>query len=205
MTSRAHLVFKTVVLPLSLGLTLWGPAEAQAEVDAEVEATLQAEEDESKPWLGLALDAGVPDGANLNLVYRPFHWLRFHAGPSYNLVGFGVRGGASLIPFDSWISPSLVVEGGHYFPSELSGFVEGVLGLSSEGVPERASYSYGNLHLGLELGTPHFSFFLRGGYSLIEGFVTPAAEASDGVRLDGDARVSALVPSAKLGFVVYVL
>ncbi|MEL6188849.1 MAG: hypothetical protein AAFU79_29870 [Myxococcota bacterium] len=159
----------------------------------------------SRRWLGFMLDAGVPDGGNLNVVWRPDYWLRFHAGPSHNGVGFGLRGGVSLLPFDSWFTPSFVLEGGYFFPGDLDGFVEGVLGASSEGIPEQVRYAYGNAHLGLEFGTSDFGFYLRGGYSLIDAYVAPPAATVDGVRLEGDSHITAFVPTAKLGFVIYVL
>lgn len=202
----AHSLIRSVTGAALIALTASTPSFA-AEADNLVETSLLNEQEttEKRPWLGLMLDAGVPDGANLSLVYRPFHWLRFHAGPSYNLVSVGVRGGVSLIPFDEWISPSLVVEGGHFFPAQLSGFVEGVLGLSSDGLPEWAQYSYANVHLGLEFGSPDFVFYLRGGYSFIDAYLTPSSSPGDGVRLEGDAHVTAFAPSAKLGFVIYLL
>lgn len=161
---------------------------------------------DAKPWLGLMVDAGVPDGAQLAAVWRPVHWIRFHGGGGYNLAGFGLRGGLSLVPFDAVFSPSLVVEGGHFFGGDFRGFVADVVGEAPDGTPESLSYSYGNLHLGLELGSDDFTFYLRGGYSLIEATVTPAQPTEgDALRFEGDGRVSALVPSAKLGFVLYVL
>lgn len=151
------------------------------------------------------LDVGVPDGAQLSLVWRPAHWLRLHAGGGSNGPSLGVRGGLSLVAFDSWFTPSLVVEGGHFFEGDLQGFMAEVVGESDENIPEKVSYTYGNLHLGLELGTPDFVFFLRGGMSLIEADVTPAQSTGDGFRFEGKAHVSALSPSAKLGFTLYFL
>lgn len=171
-----------------------------------IEGDIPEASDAQKPSLGLMIDAGVPDGANLAAVWRPYHWLRFHGGGSYNMVGFGLRGGLSLLPFDEWITPSVVVEGGHFFGGDLQGFVAEVVGEAPEGTPEDITYSYGNAHLGLELGSSDFTFYLRGGYSLIEATITPDADSQgEGLRFEGDARVSALTPSAKLGFVLYIL
>lgn len=180
-------------------------AHAQAPELTVVEAIDVPEEAPTRPWLGVMIDAGVPDGANLNLAWRPDYWLRFHGGPSYNGVGFGLRGGVSLLPFDFWISPSVVLEGGYFFPGDLAGFVETVVGGSSEGVPDQVRYAYANLHLGLELGTPDFGFFLRGGYSMIDAHLTPPPGDPNGVRFEGDTHVTAFVPTAKLGFVIYLL
>ena len=47
------------------------------------------------PRLGLMVDAGLPDGANAALVFRPFRWLRAHGGGGYNMVSPGVPAQAS--------------------------------------------------------------------------------------------------------------
>lgn len=164
------------------------------------------EEDERRPWLGVMVDAGVPDGLNLALVIRPEHWLRLHAGPSHNLAGFGLRGGLSVLPIDAWITPSVVVEVGHFFDSDLRAFVANILREDDTGLPERITYTYGNAHLGVELGTRNFTFFLRAGYSLVEASTTPSVESQvEGIRFDEDARLTILTPSAKLGLIVYLL
>lgn len=194
------------MLGVTLLLALPNTASAQDDL-AEIQYRAEtAEPKESRPWLGLGIDVGVPDGANIAAIWRPYHWLRFHAGGSHNLVGFGLRGGLSLIPFDEWISPSLVLEGGRFFDGDLQGFMEGVLGVDSDAVPERVSYNYANLHLGLELGSPDFTFYLRGGYSLVDAQLTPAeGSGGDDIRFEGDATVTVLAPSAKLGFILYIL
>lgn len=183
-----------------------GGAAAEAVDGGSVDAEVSDRADRSRRFLGAMLDAGVPDGANLALVWRPFHWLRLHAGPSYNLNSFGVRGGVSLLPVDSWITPSLVLEGGHFFDGDLGATMESVLGVDAEDAPERLSYTYSNAHLGLELGSSDFRFFIRGGYSYVSAELTPADPAEgDNFRFDDDVYVTAWSPSAKLGFVVYFL
>lgn len=156
--------------------------------------------------VGALLDAGLPDGANVALAWRPFYWLRTFAGPSHNLNGFGLRGGVTLIPVDGWISPSLTFEAGHFFPGDLSASMESVLGVDDANVPERLSYSYGNAHLGVELGTPEFVFYLRGGYSVVDAHLTPAeGEPGTEFRFDDDVHLTVFAPSAKLGFAIFFL
>src|SRR5438128_292262 len=79
--------------------------------------------DEGYRRVGVLLDLGAPDGVGLSLAYRVQPWLRFHAGPTTNTAGFGVRGGASLIPFAFPVAPNLNLEAGHYFPADYSGLV----------------------------------------------------------------------------------
>ncbi len=190
------------------GRTPNAPIEAGDEglgADVSDVAPLDASEPKEKPpAFGLGLDVGVPDGLNLFVNYRPWSWLRLHAGGSHNGFGLGLRGGLSLVPFDSVVTPSLVAEGGYFFRSDLAGFVADITGRRDEGVPEEVEYAYGNLHLGLEFGSPSFTFYLRGGYSLIHAVIQPAQPSQDGLRFEGDARVNALVPSAKLGFIFYL-
>ena len=169
----------------------------------EVVAEEPSADDSSPPWLGLVLDAGVPDGANLGLVARPLPWLRAHIGGSYNLMSGGIRGGVAYVPFQYWIVPTLVLEGGHYFTGSAKDAIETVAGISVDYAPDRVSYTYANAHLGLEFGGDWFTFFLRGGYSFVHASLRPAEE-EDNVRFEEDITATAWLPSAKLGFIFYV-
>ncbi len=178
----------------------------RAEVAGAHAPTLMAKVEPSpdrKPWLGLVLDAGVPDGAQVGLVVRPWSWLRIHAGGGYNLASGGIRGGATYVPFDYWVVPTLTLEGGYFFAGNPQGAVEAIAGVDVEYVPERIAYGYANAHLGLEFGGDWFTFFLRGGYSYIDATVRPPDTEED-LRFEEDARLVAWAPSAKLGFIVYM-
>ena len=165
-------------------------------------ATAQVDTDDRRPWLGLVLDAGVPDGANIGIVGRPLSWLRLHAGGSYNLISGGIRGGVAYVPFDYWVVPTLVVEGGHYFAGSAKDALETVAGLEVDFAPERVEYTYANAHLGLEFGGDWYTIFLRGGYSFVNATLRPPSD--DEVRFEDDVRMSAWLPSAKLGLIVYL-
>ena len=56
---------------------------------------------ESLSMFGLLLDGGFPDGVGLSAVARPLRVVRADAGLSYNVLGFGLRAGATLLPL-SW-------------------------------------------------------------------------------------------------------
>lgn len=181
-----------------------GPAVADESLEAAaVVAEAEEDEEDDLPLLGLVVDAGVPDGMNLGIVVRPLDWLRLHVSASYNLATWGIRGGVAYVPFDYWITPSLVVEGGTYFPGSLRDAMRTYANVDSEYVPDRILYHYFNAHLGLELGSDWFTFFLRGGYSYLDMSLRPPDSAEDGLRFEEDARITAWLPSAKLGFVVY--
>jgi hypothetical protein len=164
--------------------------------------------------LGFELQTGLPDGFTGSVVYRPFGWLRTHLGAGYNLVGLGLQGGGTLIPF-GW-GPSLTLEGGHYFEGNANGIARSMMGAGFEDstLLERVGYDYANAHLGLELGKQSFTFFIHGGMSYLvthingidEALQADAGDDSSGPSLHiGRApTVSAFVPSLKLGFVMYV-
>ncbi|MBK6846752.1 MAG: hypothetical protein IPG96_04095 [Proteobacteria bacterium] len=157
--------------------------------------------------LGALVDVGVPDLLGVSLVVRPWHWLRLHGGATTNAVSFGLRGGATLVPFHAWISPSLTVEGGYVFEGDANTLTES-FGLTSP-MLEQVGYSYGNAHLGLELGSPDsVVFFVHAGFSALH---TTLHQADEVLREEleqpslsfADPKVSALVPSAKLGLLVF--
>lgn len=182
------------------------PMVASPAAESVSEEIAEFDDEPSRPFLGALFDVGLPDAVNVGVVYRPFHWLRVHAGPSYNVASFGLRGGVSLIPFDYWFSPSLVIEGGHFFDGDLSGTMENVLGVDASDVPDTLTYTYGNAHLGLEFGSPDFTFYVRGGFSLIDANLKPGeVDRNATFRFEDTVHLSVISPSAKLGFAIYFL
>src|SRR5690349_2181878 len=97
---------------------LWAlPAPAQ--VTASLSTATAVVTPKRPPLLGVMMDAGLPDGANASLVFRPLSWLRAHGGGGHNMVSVGVRGGVTLLPFGS--GPSATIEAGHYFDGDANG------------------------------------------------------------------------------------
>lgn len=193
-----------------------GPAAAPAQFSSGTSASVPqvGGQEELTHW-GAMLDVGVPDGAGLSLLWRPVYFLRLNAGLTYNLLGVGVRGGVSLIPFYYWITPSLTLDVGHYFDADLSKYSDQLVsdptGKAILGdALSKFSYDYGNLHLGLEIGSPHrFLFTLRGGVSYatttIHNFQAAAQAATSDTNLTAaDPTVKAVFPSLKLGFILYL-
>src|SRR5689334_19127562 len=98
--------------------------------------------------IGVMVDAGVPDGVNGALIYRPWNFLYVHGGGGYNLISPGIRGGASLYLLPWVVSPSLNVEAGHYFPGNANNAVMKVSGEDPDSpLLESVGYDYQNLHL----------------------------------------------------------
>jgi hypothetical protein len=160
---------------------------------------------------GIMVDAGVPDGANASLVYRPWSFLRLHAGGGTNLIAPGVRGGASLMLGVL----SATAEAGHYFAGDANDLARSISGNMALDVPSlrHVGYDYVNFSGGMEFGPSWFTFFIHGGMSRVTGTVqdlgttlTRAAE-DDGTRVTfgKDPNVTIWSVSARLGLIVYFL
>jgi hypothetical protein len=162
---------------------------------------------------GLGLDAGFPDISSANVLYRPFRYLRFSGGVLYNYAGFGVRGGASIQPYFP-IAPSLTFEAGHYFEANVRAKVERYEDVDANIAPllERVGYSFASAQVGLELGHHNaFVFFVRAGVTRMwmtpknAGAAARAATEGDSTRITDmqDPKLTAQLPCAKLGFLVF--
>ena len=159
------------------------------------------------PRVGVMVDAGVPDGVNGSLLFRPQRWLQLHAGTGTNLISLGFRAGASVFLLPTTVSPSINLEAGHYLAADANaamtrlGLAEG----SDNPLLREVGYDYGNLHLGLDLGRDTFSFYLHGGVSLIRGTLRGLDEAlaTDSgemqVEVRQDPTVTIVTPSARIG------
>jgi hypothetical protein len=204
----------------ALALVLCSPLSAlAASADETTISASSAREAASRPpsKLGLMVDAGLPDGANASLVFRPLSWLRAHAGGGYNMISPGVRAGVTVIPF-GW-GPSATVEAGRYFEGNANGVAQRVAGSGfHSGVLERVGYDYANAHLGLDFGSRAFTFYIHAGMSYARAKVhnldgalsttqasTDPSSGSTEITVPQDPTVRAWFPSAKLGLVVYFL
>jgi len=155
-------------------------------------------------WLGASVDAGVPDGMAASVALRPWHWLRIQAGGMHNTISPGLRGGISLVPFYFWITPSLTVEAGHYFEGDATWIARRLTSdRSLDPLFRQVGYDFGNAHLGLELGSPQgVSFFLRAGISYVQ-MGQGVQQAITDPTIPGDTKLSGVIPSAKLGLLIY--
>jgi hypothetical protein len=160
---------------------------------------------------GLLLDAGAPHGVGVSAVLRPLPWLRLQAGPTTNTLSFGLRGGASILPLQTFVAPSFNVEAGHYFGSDYNDVVDwlGATPSRAAAAISDVTYNYVSGSVGLEVGSAsRFNFFLHLGLSYVALGVDDASallqDATDdpSVTARGLA-VRATVPSVKLGFLLY--
>ena len=193
---------------------LWG-LPARAQVTESLSSAAAVVPPKPLPLLGVMMDAGLPDGANASLVFRPLSWLRAHGGGGYNMISKGVRAGATLLPFGS--GPSATLEAGHYFEGNANGVAQRFAGSTfSSKLLERVGYDYANAHLGLDFGSRRVVFFLHGGMSYIraqihnfDSVVASTATENGGngsteISIMKDPTIQAWVPSAKLGLIVYL-
>jgi hypothetical protein len=157
--------------------------------------------------LGVLVDAGFPDGAGLSVAYRPCQWLRFQAGAMNNIVATGIRAGVSVIPFYFWITPALTLEGGHFFPGDVTWVARRVLHRPDLSSPllQHIGYNFGSAQIGIELGSPRrVAFSIRAGISYLKT-TAPNQEINDPALTAKDLRFDGLLPSAKLGLSIYFL
>ena len=161
---------------------------------------------------GLQLDGGVPDGAAASLLYRPLKFLRLGGGLLYNYAGYGVRGGVTILPYFP-IAPSLTLEAGHYFDSNVASSVGRFTTVSDSVRPllQQVGYTFVNAQVGLELGHPDwFVFFVRGGLSRVWLSVHGAEAAAQQLTSGGltvshmaDPSLRLAIPDVKVGFILY--
>jgi len=191
-----------IALPLSLGLSLGVGLGL---------AGLSARSAHAAPGnMGVMLDAGVPDGLTASFVYRPLRLVNVHAGLGTNLIGVGVRTGATLYVLPTAIAPSVAVELGHYFAGNANVAMRR-LGIDSDSpLLREVGYDYANLHLGLEVGRERMSFYFHAGFSILRGTVhnldeVVAEDANDNLtfRVGEDPVATLVTPSARLGFVFF--
>ncbi|WP_244238416.1 hypothetical protein [Corallococcus terminator] len=172
---------------------------------------LADDEDGNKHTLGLLVDAGAPHGIGVSAVLKPAKWVRLQAGPTTNTLSFGLRGGVSILPLDTFITPSLNAEVGHYFGSEYSDVLDWLgrdPSTTSQAIRD-VTYNYVTGSVGLEVGAQsRFNFFLNVGLSYVALTVpdpTPLIQdaANDDTVTSGPLHVRATIPSVKLGFILY--
>lgn len=161
------------------------------------------------PRYGLQVDAGVPSGAAAQLVVRPWKFLRLGGGAAYNMAGMGVKGSLTLLPFHWFLTPTLGVEAGRFFPADASRFVSDADAVAHQ-LLSRVGYDYLSADLGIEIGSENrFVFFLRAGLSEIVPSVGDASAAlqaaNPSLRITAaQPSLRARIPTARVGFLLYL-
>lgn len=179
-----------------------------AAVQGSAEASARAEDGR----VGLMFDAGLPDGVNGAMVWRPLPRIRVHGGMGYNGFAPGVRGGVSMSAVPYWVTPTATVEVGRYFEGNANRLAQMISGDPEfdEPVLRRIGYDYANAHVGAELGYAGMTFYVHGGLSALQMRVRNVDDSlgmSDGegtrVEVRSDPVLRLLSPSARAGFIYY--
>jgi hypothetical protein len=200
------------------------PTVTAPDADATPSAPIAQTEHED-PWyalyggtrFGVGLDVGAPTGAGLLGIFRPWKCLRVNAGLAYDVIGFGVRGGLSFVPWHWAVSPSLNLDFGHFFSGDASMFTSNPTP-TQKALLRQITFDYVSPQLGLEFGSQRrFAFYVRGGLTYVGNLSLAgkdvAAEVqrqiqdqnSDGQFVSaGDLSVRALVPSFSFGFNLFL-
>ena len=162
--------------------------------------------------LGVMVDAGVPDGLTGSVVYRPLRLVNVHAGLGTNLIGVGLRAGATLYVLPTAVAPTLNVEAGHYFAGDANATANrlGLTDDSDSPLLREFGYDYANLHVGVDVGRDRMSFYFHAGFSFLRGTLhnldeVVAEDANEDltVRIGEDATISIVTPSARIGFLFF--
>ena len=193
---------------LVAGLMLGGTA-ARGQVS---EVSRRTQDPERLAPFGLLLDAGVPGGAGLMGAFRPSRHVRLHVGATHNGIRLGGRAGLTLLPWSGRYTPSVSFEVGHTFTGDVNKLARRMADTSLPPTPamERVGFSYASAHLGFEFGQPRdVMFFVRGGVSTVQlavpdvrGLAVPYLERL-GIEAARGGRFHSMMPSAKLGMIIY--
>jgi len=158
----------------------------------------------ARPRLGFSADVGAPEGLALSAIWRPVPYVRLFGGPNWNYAALGFHAGATVVPWAWAISPTLSVEGGRYYSSDLTWLAKDASGVPAALAPllKDVGYTYGSLQLGLELGSPRgFQLSIRAGLS----YLSLVAHGTATVNRSGatveltDPHLQATFPSVKAG------
>ena len=147
-------------------------------------------------------------------MFRPVALIRLHAGASHNAVSYGARGGITLVPLRTWLSPTLSLDYGMFSEGNANPVVQMVTGDGSfsSSVLERFGYRYANAHVGLEFGRERATFYLHAGLSYVTGTLHGLSEATrdDGmssttITFSEDPTFTTTTLSARVGVILFFL
>ncbi|HEY6098102.1 MAG TPA: hypothetical protein VIW03_01640, partial [Anaeromyxobacter sp.] len=155
---------------------------------------------------GVLFDAGLPQGGRPSAAFRPVPSVRFFAGPAWNVAGFGIQGGVSVVPWHFAVTPVLTAEAGRYFGADVSFLARGGQGVPPEIKPllKDMTYTYGAVHVGIEFGSQSgLTFSVDAGLAYLsletKGTVTTTDSGSGSTVTFRDPRVRGTLPSLNFG------
>jgi prepilin-type processing-associated H-X9-DG protein len=160
---------------------------------------------EDHPFLGIIVEGGIPDGLSAGLEVSPVSFMRLHLAAVSNGVGLGVRVGLALVAFPRFpIRPLIAVDAGYVFSGTGAWALQFIADPTLRSALSTVNAGFVDGHVGLELGSKHFSVVLRGGLSWIDvdlgghRFET----GTNSTLTAGGTNVRGFIPSARLGLQV---
>lgn len=165
--------------------------------------------------VGVMTEVGVPDGGTAKLVVAPARALRLQAGVAHNLVSTGLSAGLTLVPLDTWATPTLSLDIGHFPEGDANPLARKLSGDGALASPllDEVGYDYASAHLGLELGRRWVTVMLHAGASRIttraRGLEAELADRADAtmppqISFTTDPQVTIWAVSARIGLLVYL-
>lgn len=208
-----HLLATAMLLAMipsaSRGAEPEGPPGARpGELAAPPPAAPHRDAERRPKWLGAQLSAGAPQGFAASAVVQPVRWLRGSLGFAHNVIGPGIQGSVTAIPFRAAVSPTVTLEAGRFFETDVSDRLSDFPGVFDASL-RRFGYDFYSAQLGLELGAQRgLVFFLRAGVA----WMRSGLDGVQGFRPDGGStivdasglRLRAAVPTVNLGTTFYL-
>ena len=185
-----------------------------SELEGTVTTPSPTDPDAAPPWktrFGVRLAAGAPEGVGVSALLHPRRWLRAHVGATRNSLGFGARGGVSLLPLELTISPVLELEYGYYFQADYEKLLTQLHGQPTTPATRIRDVGYDQVTASLGLGfspSRYVTLFGNVGISYWSIRVEDArdfiSEAVDDPDLTARPLTLSLTsPAVKLGLIVY--
>lgn len=116
-------------------------------------------------YVGITTDIGMPDILSLAVTVRPLWWLRLSGGGNTTLWSGGLGGGVTFVPLKRLLSPSLTLDAGHVFATDVGGIPKTFgIGVTAQ----RVGFDYASAHAGLEIGAQRkYTISIRAGASFL--------------------------------------
>jgi hypothetical protein len=166
------------------------------------------------PWKnrwGVLLDGSAPEGVGASALMQPTRWGRVYAGPAMNSLGFGLHAGATFVPLQLLVSPTLDINVSHYFKADYDKLLTQLRGQPSTAATNIRDIGYNQVtaRFGLEF-SPFRQLTLFGGVGLsywylqvngAESFIEEATENQD--ITSKPLAIHLFSPALKLGFIVF--
>jgi hypothetical protein len=150
---------------------------------------------------GVMVDAGLPDGVTGAVAYHPVKKVRLHAGVGHNLIGFGVRSGASVRFMDGKVAPMATLEVGRYFRTD-AGILGSSIDVGDDEDLEEIGYDYVSALGGIDISGRDKGFYLQLGVSKVYTDLFFVERMGEEVEVRSSTSLDFVTLSGRLGWFV---